>query len=65
MDSKAQCIPTIYDVARLANVSISSVSRVINGSASVSESVRRRVQKSIQELDYRPNKAAQALAQRK
>ena len=46
---------TIKDVARLANVSIATVSRVVNGYAHVRPAVREAVNKAIAELGYRPN----------
>ena len=46
---------TIKDVARLANVSIATVSRVVNGYAHVRPAVREAVTKAIAELGYRPN----------
>jgi LacI family transcriptional regulator len=52
---------TIRDVAKEAGVSYQTVSRVINDSQSVAEETRRRVQKAMQDLDYRPNKVAQML----
>jgi LacI family transcriptional regulator len=55
---------TIYDVARVANVAISTVSRVLNGSPYVSEETKRRVQKAIDELDFRPQVNARKLARR-
>lgn len=54
-------IPTIYDVARLAGVSISTVSRVLNGSAKVSEETRRKVEEAMRVLNYRPHPAARGL----
>ena len=56
--------PTIYSVAELAGVSIASVSRVLQGSAAVSESTRRRVLDAVDELDYVPTGAARSLAVR-
>lgn len=53
---------SIWDVARAAGVSHQTVSRVINGSARVSEQTRRLVQDAIAELGFRPNRTAQALA---
>jgi LacI family transcriptional regulator len=44
--------PTIYDVARVAGVSLTTVSRVINGHVSVSHDVRTRVQQAISGLGY-------------
>lgn len=56
--------PTIYSVAERAGVSIASVSRVLQGSATVSEQTRERVLAAAQELKYVPLNAARALAVR-
>lgn len=56
---------TIKDVARLAEVSISTVSRVINDSKPVSPEVRRRVLKVIEETGYKPNDVARSLVTRR
>ena len=56
---------TIKDVAKLAKVSISTVSRVINDSKPVSPEARRRVLKAIEELEYRPNEVARSLVTKK
>lgn len=53
--------PTLYDVAREANVSYQTVSRVINDKSHVSEETRDRVQKAIKTLGFRPNRAAQIM----
>ena len=53
---------TIQDIARRANVSISTVSRVINNTGYVAENKRQAVAHVIQELNYRPNLFAQSLA---
>ncbi len=53
--------PTIYDIARIANVSKSTVSRVLNNQTNISDEARERVLKAIEELDYQPNKLARAL----
>ncbi|MEJ2408665.1 MAG: substrate-binding domain-containing protein [Novosphingobium sp.] len=53
---------TIGSVARLAGVSPMTVSNVINNKTSVQQSKREAVLKAIEELDYRPNAAARALA---
>jgi DNA-binding LacI/PurR family transcriptional regulator len=50
------------DVGRLAGVSHQTVSRVINGSASVRPETRDRVLQAMRELGYRPNPVARALA---
>ncbi|WP_273843065.1 LacI family DNA-binding transcriptional regulator [Rubrobacter calidifluminis] len=55
----------LEDIARRAGVSRSTVSRVVNGDARVSDEVRRRVQAVIQEHGYHPNAAARSLASRR
>ena len=57
--------PTIDDVARRAEVSIATVSRVLNQSAPVGDDAAARVRVAVAELDYRPASAAQVLATRK
>jgi LacI family transcriptional regulator len=54
--------PTIADVARAARCSPMTVSRVINGEASVREETRQAVMQAIRELNYAPNRAARNLA---
>jgi LacI family transcriptional regulator len=56
-------MPTIYDVAEQAEVSIATVSRVLNGKARVSPALRARVLAVSEELGYRPNRLARALAE--
>ncbi len=56
---------TIYDVAAKARVAISTVSRVLNNSADVSDMTRARVLKTIDELKYRPDRTAKKLAQQR
>lgn len=56
---------SIKDVARLADVSISTVSRVLNNSCPVSEEKRERVEKAARDLGYVPNPAARSLLLRK
>tara|TARA_B100001142_G_C14346549_1_gene660231 strand:- start:5144 stop:6178 length:1035 start_codon:yes stop_codon:yes gene_type:complete len=53
---------TIQDVAKKANVSIKTVSRVINSEPNVSEKTIKKVQKAVDLLDYQPNAFAQSLA---
>ncbi len=53
---------TVYDVARVAEVSIKTVSRVMNNYRSVSEKTRQKVLQAMVELDYHPNASARALA---
>ena len=54
-------LPNIYDVARLAEVSHQTVSRVINDSPSLKAETRERVLTAMKELGYVPNAAARAL----
>ena len=56
---------TIKDVSRLANVSISTVSRVINKSSKVSPDKVEAVMKAMAELNFQPNSFAQALVNKK
>lgn len=56
---------SISDVARLAKVSISTVSRVVNRSALVNERTRTRVESAILKLGYRPNAFARGLMLRR
>ncbi len=53
---------TIKDVAKVAGVSISTVSKVINGHYSISEETQERVQQVIQELNFYPSASAQNFA---
>ena len=56
--------PTIYDVARMAGVSIASVSRVLNGRRNPREETRERVLQAVAELGFVPDGAARALSGR-
>jgi LacI family transcriptional regulator len=51
----------IYDIARLAGVSIATVSRVVNGSEKVSEKTRKKVLSIIEQEGFTPNVFAQGL----
>ena len=53
--------PTIYDIARVAGVSKSTVSRVLNKQTNISPEAREKVLRAIEELQYQPNKLARAL----
>lgn len=53
---------TLEDIAKLAGVSRSTVSRVVNNHPNVSEKVRKRVLEVIQSTGYHPNIAARTLA---
>ena len=56
---------TIYDVAGEAEVSLATVSRVLNNPEKVNEATREKVLKVIKELGYRPNAIARGLASHK
>ena len=56
---------TIYDVAREANVSMATVSRVVNGNPNVKPATRKKVNDVIERLGYRPNAVARGLASKK
>jgi LacI family transcriptional regulator len=53
--------PTMKDVARLAGVSIQTVSVVVNDTATISPETRERIQAAIDELGYRPLAVARSL----
>ncbi len=53
---------TIYDVARLANVSITTVSKVLSNTPYVSARSKQRVQEAMRQLNYSPNLAARGLS---
>lgn len=56
---------TSYDVARLAGVSQSAVSRCFAPTGSIAPATRARIVKAAEELGYRPNALAQALISRR
>lgn len=56
---------TIADVARLAGVSVATVSYVLNGTRPVSPERRQRVLEAIEALGYRPNRVARSLRARR
>jgi LacI family transcriptional regulator len=56
---------TIKDVARVAQVSVATVSRALNGHGNVAEDVRNRVFAAAQELRYTPHAAARSLSSRR
>src|SRR6202161_844579 len=53
---------TIRDVARRAQVSIASVSRVLHGAANVSELTRSRIEQAVRELGFAPHAGARSLS---
>ncbi|MBM7314476.1 LacI family DNA-binding transcriptional regulator [Streptococcus suis] len=56
---------SLAEVARRANVSKMTVSRVLNHPEKVSQSLRELVEQAMKDLNYRPNIQAQALAQKR
>lgn len=57
--------PTMEDVKNLAGVSISTVSRVINGTRKVSPEKTEAVNRAIEKLGYKPNELARSLVMKK
>lgn len=53
---------TIREVSKYANVSVATVSRVVNGNKWVSDATREKVMQAMKELGYQPNSFAKALA---
>lgn len=60
--SRPDGVVTLEQVAELAGVSPSTVSRILNGTAAVSQAKKDAVQAAIQELGFRPNPVARGLA---
>ena len=56
---------TIKDVAADAGVSFKTVSRVINGHPHVTDAVRQKVLRAVEDLDYRPNIVARNMRTKK
>ncbi|MEU3456165.1 LacI family DNA-binding transcriptional regulator [Micromonospora sp. NPDC006766] len=56
---------TMQDVARLAQVSVSTVSYVLTGARPISQATRQKVLAAMAELDYQPNAMARGLASRR
>ena len=55
----------IKDIAKMADVSVGTVDRVIHGRSGVSEASKKRVEEILKQLDYQPNMYASALASNK
>ena len=53
--------PTMVDVAREAGVALRTVSRMVNGDATVGEDLARRIREAIERLDYQPDERARQL----
>ena len=56
---------TMQDVAKLASVSLSTVSYAINNTRPISAATRERIERAMVELDFRPNAIARSLASRR
>ncbi|MCR6630370.1 MAG: LacI family transcriptional regulator [Magnetospirillum sp.] len=56
--------PSLVDVAKRANVSISTVSRTITGTGKISEETQEHVRQVMRELGYKPNRVARRLRAR-
>jgi LacI family transcriptional regulator len=52
---------TIQDIARVLNITASTVSRALNGHAAISEATKSAVRHTARKLNYRPNKIASSL----
>src|SRR6185437_16782616 len=52
---------TVKDIAAAVGVSVATVSNALNGRPNVGRATRQRVLRIAQQLDYRPNRAAQAM----
>jgi LacI family transcriptional regulator len=61
-DESKEKVVTIYQVAKEANVSLATVSRVINGKSNVNEETAKMVQETIDRLGYVPSVLARGLA---
>ena len=55
----------IKEVAKLAGVSVATVSRALNNSGYVSEEARKKVESAVKELNFYPNEVARSLYQKK
>ena len=56
---------TIYDLAKAAGVSISTVSKALNDSYSISEKTKERIREIADSMGYKPNDRARSFARRK
>ena len=63
--SDARRAPTSHDVAELAGVAQSTVSRALNGDPNISEKTRERVTEAARKLNYSPNVSARSLITRR
>lgn len=56
---------TLKDVAKLANVDVSTVSRALNNTSYVHPDTRKKIYKAVEQLSYKPNLLAKGLRQGK
>ena len=56
---------TLKDVARLSGVTVTTISRMLNNRANVSEKTKAKILAAMEELDYHPNELAQSLIKQK
>ena len=56
---------TIKDVAEIAGVTVTTVSRVLNNRGYIGENTRKKVYDAMQKLNYRPNEMARSLLRKK
>jgi LacI family transcriptional regulator, purine nucleotide synthesis repressor len=57
--------PTIYDVAKEANVSIATVSKVLNNTGRISDKTKHKILEIMKKLEYQPSSVATALTGKK
>src|SRR5919108_4800831 len=55
-------IPGLKDVARVAGVSVTTVSRLLNGSLDLPLQTKKRIEDAIRDLNYQPNPHARRLS---
>lgn len=60
-DREMESAKTIYDIAKEAGVSASTVSRVVNNKPGINEKTRKKVQQLLEKYNYIPNEAARGL----
>lgn len=56
---------TIYDIAKAANVSIATVSKVMNQNGRISDKTRKRIMDIMQQMNYQPSVVASALTKKR